>query len=406
MIHKQHIFGAAALLALPALVAGVALAQPQPQQNGFADPAFRRVWERTDLPVADHTVARTWFWGPSPNTPGLVEPNKESPNGQRLVQYFDKSRMEINNPAGNPNDQFFVTNGLLTVELISGRMQVGESSYETRYPACIPTTGDSGDTTAPTYNAMQKVSNTTLGDHPAGDRMGQVITATIDRLGNVGSDPAKAVYTGTKVAYFDTVTNHNIPGVFWTFLNESGPVYENGVTSTAQLINPWYYASGRPISEAYWTRATIDGKITDVMIQMYERRALTYVPSYTAAWQVEMANIGQHYYDWRYRGLGNCNGTPQPTVQPTIALTSTPGTSGTAVATGTAGATGTAVATGTAGATGTAVATGTVDTPTPTITLVVPPATVVEATPPTDTQTPTPSGSVTMTPTPIGTRVP
>jgi hypothetical protein len=42
-----------------------------------------------------------------------------------MVQYFDKSRMEINNPNGDKNSPFYVTNGLLTVELMSGKIQVG-----------------------------------------------------------------------------------------------------------------------------------------------------------------------------------------------------------------------------------------------------------------------------------------
>jgi hypothetical protein len=346
---KRRVLAGASLLSVPALFFGMHFATAaEPIPN--SDPAFRGVWSRTDFTVANHTVNRTWFWGPAPNSPGLIEEVHDLQGGTRLVQYFDKSRMELNNPAGNPNDPFYVTNGLLTVELISGRMQVGTNEYVTRYPACIPTTGDPNDTNAPTYWAMQKVSNTTLGDHPADDRTGQGVTETIDHDGNVSNNPPMNVITGTVNAYFDTVTKHNIPKVFWDFLNQTGPVYVNDTITNTQVISPWNYASGRPISEAYWTKATIAGQLTPVMIQMYERRALTYVPTNPDGWQVEMANIGQHYYDWRYRGAGNCNtGTPVATVEPTLAVTGTPGT---AVATGTAAATGTAVATGTAEPTG------------------------------------------------------
>src|SRR5207249_6881474 len=61
------------------------------------------VWDRTDSLVASGRVSRTWFWGPGPNTPGLLEQYNESPLGNklRLVQYFDKSRMEVNNPAAD-----------------------------------------------------------------------------------------------------------------------------------------------------------------------------------------------------------------------------------------------------------------------------------------------------------------
>ncbi len=314
----------------------------------FADSAFRRVWDRTDSLVAEGRIARTWFWGPGPNTPGLLEQYNQGADSQRLVQYFDKSRMEINNPQGDRSQSFFVTNGLLTVELISGYIQVGDNDFVKYRPACIPMSGDFGDTTAPTYYAFQGVSNTQAGDHDAPDRTGQSATDTIDRVGNVGNDPSKANVPGVKLVHFEPATQHNIPQVFWDFLNSSGPVKnDQGQIVTEQLINPWNYASGYPISEPYWAKATIQGQLTDVMIQAYERRALTYVPSNQAGFQVEMANIGQHYFDWRYRNYGYCPAdvitTPTPPMPaPTgTALPSTPGATGTPETTETVEATGT-----------------------------------------------------------------
>jgi hypothetical protein len=37
-----------------------------------------------------------------------------------------------------------------------------------------------------------------------------------------------------------------------------------------------------------------------VLFQAFERRILTYTPCNEAAFQVEMGNVGLHYYDWRY----------------------------------------------------------------------------------------------------------
>src|SRR2546423_13853105 len=87
----------------------------------FAHPAFKRVWDRTDSLVASLQVSRTWFWGPEPRA-AAQEQYVDAPSGTgtRLVQYFDKSRMEINDPNADQNAQWFVTNGLLTIELISG----------------------------------------------------------------------------------------------------------------------------------------------------------------------------------------------------------------------------------------------------------------------------------------------
>src|SRR5215210_5299451 len=75
---------------------GVQLA-PQVVPQAFAMPAFESTSRRTDNLVASGQVKRTWFWGPTPSTAGLSEEYKQGAGGKRLVQYFDKSRMEVNN---------------------------------------------------------------------------------------------------------------------------------------------------------------------------------------------------------------------------------------------------------------------------------------------------------------------
>ena len=71
--------------------------------SGFADPAFQSTWERTDKFVADGLVQRGYFWGPQPGAI-KTEQYAQGQGGARLVQYFDKSRMEINNPNGDRNN--------------------------------------------------------------------------------------------------------------------------------------------------------------------------------------------------------------------------------------------------------------------------------------------------------------
>src|SRR5689334_16374185 len=139
----------------------------------FADPAFKKVWDRTDYLVSTGQVSRTWFWGPTPGA-AAQEQYIDAPSGTgtRLVQYFDKSRMEINNPNGDKNSLFYVTNGLLTIELISGQMQIGNNAFVNRYPANIPIAGDTDDVNAPTYASFISVANTRRGDHPQPDRTG------------------------------------------------------------------------------------------------------------------------------------------------------------------------------------------------------------------------------------------
>ncbi len=325
------------LAALGAALVGVAAPGLAALPIVFAHPAFETLWTRTDSLVAEGQVNRSWFWGPQPNTPGVYETLTDAPDGsgRRLVQYFDKSRMELNDPMANPGNPFFVTNGLLTVELIGGCIQTSTTSPcgEVRYPAEIPMSGDPGDQLAPTYAAFGKVANSRFGDHPAPDRRGSLIIATIDRDGNVGLDSSKSVITGTQIVYFEDRTQHNIPAVFWNFMNQTGLVRVNGQLVMAPLSSPWYYATGLPISEAYWAKATIRGQVTDVLIQAYERRVLTYVPTNTPAFQVEMGNIGQHYFDWRYKfagqpppGTGTPFATPAGGGTPTYVPTATPGT--------------------------------------------------------------------------------
>ncbi len=97
MLRITHV---AAYVTVIALLAG-AILHVQAFEPG--NEHFGRRWARTDQPVADGDIARTWIWGPEANTGVVTEAYAESPDGQRQVQYYDKSRMEINDPNGDPN---------------------------------------------------------------------------------------------------------------------------------------------------------------------------------------------------------------------------------------------------------------------------------------------------------------
>ncbi len=83
---------------LAALLLMIVLAAPALADFPPAPGAFQRTWDRTDKPVADDVIDRTWIWGPDANTEVVQEEYAESPGGLRDVQYFDKARMEINHP--------------------------------------------------------------------------------------------------------------------------------------------------------------------------------------------------------------------------------------------------------------------------------------------------------------------
>ena len=128
---------------------------------------------------------------------------------------------------------------------------------------------------------------------------GSVITETIDHDGNRGNNPSLSQYTVTS-ADLVPETQHRLASVFRDFLFSTGPVIEDGQLVTAQLSDPPFFVTGLPTSEAYWARAAIGGVVRDVLVQVFERRVLTYVPTNDPAFRVEMGNIGLHYRAWRY----------------------------------------------------------------------------------------------------------
>lgn len=258
-----------------------------------ANAAFERTWARTDKPVADLAVNRTWMWGPEANTAALTEAYAEAPGGTRTVQYFDKSRMEDNSYRGTaPWD---VTNGLLVVELMTGQMQTGDSTFVARAPAQENVAGDADDPTGPTYATFAGLRGT------AANADGATITQRVDRAGTVTNDPTLAGQ-GVTAAHRVNVPgiDHQVASVFWTFMNSTGTVYENGSNHTASLFENPFYATGYPLTEPYWANVKVGGTYRDVLMQCFERRCLTYTPGNPAGWQVEAGNVGQHYYTWRY----------------------------------------------------------------------------------------------------------
>lgn len=125
-----------------------------------ANEHFQRTWARTDQPVREGLAGRTWMWGPTGLTGELREPYRQSPGGQRAVQYFDKARMEITQPDGDdPSSIWYVTNGLLVVELITGKLQVGDEQFEQRQPAQVNVAGDGDDPAGPTYATFGTLLN-------------------------------------------------------------------------------------------------------------------------------------------------------------------------------------------------------------------------------------------------------
>lgn len=263
--------------------------------GSFATPAFQQQWQQGEA-IAPN------FWGPLATArDGQHEPYKEAPGGQRLVQYFDKTRMELTNPASG-----IVTNGLLTVELKTGRLQVGDNAFEQRQPAQVNIAGDPG-TDGPTYADLAQ-----LQEHfphkdqidvglfryahgrfdilPLGDPLYDVLgNPSVNTLGAYTEDPA-----GRYGQY-----------VF--------PPFADYIRS---LPLPMDQTTGYPIAPLFVAEVKIAGIPTYVAIQAFERRVLTYNPGNANRFKVEFGNIGQHYYTWRYGAAPPLPSTPPPSTAP------------------------------------------------------------------------------------------
>lgn len=292
--------------ALPVLIIGALLVVDA--QVVFADDhfeidreEFELVWERTEAPVADGETQRSWLWGPEPRTAGMLERYIDSPDEERTVQYFDKGRMEVNDPSADPSDPWFVTSGLLTRELISGTIQIGDDAFlDTGQGASIQVAGDYLNP-FPQYRHMAEVIDQ---GHP--DRTGEIADTV---LTPDGLDPEIAPPEDPDAEFVHHIVYHgpdavdvgyNIPRAFWEYLNATGTVYNgDGIPENADPLFSWIYVMGFPIADAFWAEVPVGGVTQWVLIQPFERRVLTYTPANDPEWQVEMGNIGQHYRDWR-----------------------------------------------------------------------------------------------------------
>ena len=285
----QRIIACVASLALAAIVTVTSVSAAPAIGNS----AFSRVWERQDRAVAEQVSDRSWTWGPAPVSEALRETYIEAPEGKRAVQYFDKSRMEINDPTADPNSQWYVTNGLLPIELMTGRMQLGNNQFEFRGPARVSALGDPDN--FPTYADLLPFYQSPGAVNP-GD-LGKPATGMINQDGTITGFDGYVEDGATTLVRGEN--NHGVAKAFVDFMQQQGLVYEGGRYVRGQLYDP-LFVFGLPVTGAYWVKTKVGGKEVPVLFQAFERRVLTYNPANPPAFRVEMGNVGQHYYQWRY----------------------------------------------------------------------------------------------------------
>ncbi|MGA7733408.1 MAG: hypothetical protein WCD37_19270, partial [Chloroflexia bacterium] len=254
------------------------------------DPGFWFQWRVPDLPVANGQAQRPYLWGPtviysgteSPTDPAAL-PNPSQPFVPRLVAYFDKGRMDLPDPNPPQPTRFLVVPGALAKELVLGQVQFGDGSFLASTPLDVPVAGDFGDANAPTYVTFKQIGAATEAGK-AQDRTGQPVDATLARDGILGQNADLGATV--KVAAYLPETGHNLPDVFLNWFN-------------TQTWN-WIYIAGYPVSEAYWATVQVGGEPHNVLMQIFERRTITYDPQAPEGFKVQFGNVGRHYYDWRY----------------------------------------------------------------------------------------------------------
>lgn len=270
---------------LPTLPAAERTARAAPSE-GFADSQIRAIWARDDQQVASGSIKRAWMWGPGPFYTDY-EPLSGSPQGNHLVQYFDKGRLEVNDPEADQSSPWYVTSGLLVKELVAGKAETGNGQWYNIGPANVAVTGDGGNTTAPTYAQFADLTNRVF------DLTSQPISGKAYLKRNGDKAESASLPTGVPplaLTHFEDASGHNWAAPFWDFVNSSS---RPGMFS-------WLYTLGYPITEPYWVTAPVNGEHTLLLVQLFERRTLTYNPGNPEQTRVEMGNVGRHYFDWRY----------------------------------------------------------------------------------------------------------
>jgi hypothetical protein len=250
--------------------------------EGFADAAIKARW------IADEGCtgcgSHLWMWGPGAFYTEY-EPYSDAPQGNHLVQYFDKGRLEINDPRGDKSSPWFVTSGLLVKEMVAGAAETGGGHLYKIGPANVAVAGDGNG--GPTYAQFAGLTGR------AGNQEGKQLSDSsfLSPNGDVAEvtseDDAPA---SIEIARYEEASGHNWADVFWSF---AGSMAGSGGTG-------WLPTLGYPITEPYWITVPINGTPHTILVQLFERRILTYNPGNPAQTQVEMGNVGRAYWHWRY----------------------------------------------------------------------------------------------------------
>ncbi|MEX1157837.1 MAG: hypothetical protein WEC79_02770, partial [Thermomicrobiales bacterium] len=243
------------------------------QPSAFADPAFSRFYARSSA------AEQQLLWGGGPLV-SLVEPFTGAPGNRRLVQYFERGRMETVD-AGATTAARSITQGLLVREMATGYVQLGYDDFVQDDPAPIALFGGAtADTEAVLTYADFAGAVSTQSEDRGGERIDQWMAPGGEI--NLATPPVE-ILAGS----FEPVTGHNIPDITVSWLR-TDPF---GIDPRDAL--------GLPISEPYWVQSG-KGDAGVSLVQLFERRVVVYTPDLPQAKRFSLTSAGRHYYRWRY----------------------------------------------------------------------------------------------------------
>ncbi len=301
--------GAIAALGLASLVPGGNVEAAAP--TSFASPAIEQRWKSVDALTAEQKKEKgqlpTYFYGPIVTGAMTMEWNGAP---AFTTQLFEKGRLE-DDGKGN------VTAGLLATSLVSGYDQTGDTTFENLGPAHIGVAGDPGSTGI-AYADLHDIASLQPGKNEAQPALGkEVKDKFVPRKGIVKDAYAsKNNQKVPQVVYYSNETKQNVPDVIVAAFDKTpGNEIKNVGQSAKEMVDNLGY----PITPAEWTDVKINGKDATVMVQAFQRRVVTYNPNNPPDNQVEMANSGLHYNDWKNKGIGRQTETRTPAATKAVA---------------------------------------------------------------------------------------
>ncbi|MEX2426319.1 MAG: hypothetical protein WD401_06090 [Thermomicrobiaceae bacterium] len=242
------------------------------ESTPFASPAFQRTW----ISEAEAATQGVDLWGSDPLA-WRVEPYAGAPDDRRIVQYFDRGRMEVE--AGSSR----VTLGLLAHEMTSGEIDLGSGVREERQSPEISIDSGSPDESVPTYLTLSRFVGEMATDRSVGDER---LTDWINREGRIDQSATPEV---VNVDEYIEESGHNLPDVTAELFER--PEFQN---------ERWVESFGYPISEPFWTQYRRADQMLPSLVQVFERRILVYTPKLEPSDSFTVASTGRHYSLWRY----------------------------------------------------------------------------------------------------------